>query len=150
MKCPYCFTKETKVVDKRESGENRDETRRRRECLKCHKRFTTYEKLAELDIFVVKKDKRREPFSREKIKNGILKACEKRPVSHEQVEKIINEIKEKARNRGKEIQSSWIGELVMQKLKKLDNIAYMRFASVYKEFADISDFKNFLNEVKRK
>ncbi|PIU75929.1 transcriptional regulator NrdR [Candidatus Pacearchaeota archaeon CG06_land_8_20_14_3_00_35_12] len=150
MKCPYCFTKETKVVDKRESGEKENEIRRRRECLKCHKRFTTYEKLAEADILVVKKDGRREPFSREKIRNGVMKSCEKRPVSQEQIDKIVNEIDEKVRNKGKEVSSSLIGELIMEKLKKLDNIAYVRFASVYKEFADVSDFKDLLNEIRKK
>lgn len=149
MKCPFCQYEETKVVDKRDI-ENL--TRRRRECLKCEKRFTTYERV-ELEIKVIKKDGSRESFDREKIKKGIEKACEKRPISSEEIEKLIEEVESKiykiAEN-GKEIESKKIGEIVMEKLKKIDKIAYIRFASVYREFADIEDFKEELKELTKK
>ncbi len=139
MDCPYCSHKESKVTDKRESL---DSTRRRRECLKCGKRFTTYEKAVLEDIYVIKKDSRREKFSREKLENGIHKAFEKRPVEKNKIDKIINEIEEQIRKTGKkEIKSSMIGELIMKKIKKIDNVAYIRFASVYRDFQDINDFK---------
>jgi transcriptional repressor NrdR len=144
MKCPYCLG-DTKVLDKRES---KDATRRRRECLKCKKRFTTYERI-ETHILIIKKDGRRESYNREKIKNGILKACEKRPVSQEKIDKAVSEIEEKIKNLGKnEIQSNVIGEMVMKKLKSLDQVAYIRFASVYKDFKDVSEFKKTLKELK--
>ncbi len=143
MKCVYCGA-ETKVTDKRESPEG---TRRRRECLKCKKRFTTYEKPEKKEIIVVKKDGRREKFSDGKLKSGIIKACEKRPISIEKIEKIVDEIEEKLRKKGKEIKSQFIGELVMNKLKKLDKVAYIRFASVYKEFKDVEDFKLAIKQV---
>jgi transcriptional repressor NrdR len=139
MDCPYCLHKESKVTDKRESPEG---IRRRRECLKCGKRFTTYEKAAREDIYVIKKDNRREKFSREKLETGIHRAFEKRPVEKNKIDKMINEIEEQIRKRGKkEIKSSEIGELVMKKIKKIDNVAYIRFASVYRQFKDINDFK---------
>ena len=146
MKCIFC-SGETKVTDKRDSE---GETRRRRECLKCKKRFTTYERAEELDIIVIKKDKTREPFSREKLKTGILKACEKRPIETEKIDKMLNEIERKLREKvkGKEIESKEIGEEVMKQLKKLDKVAYIRFASVYHEFKDITDFKKAMKEVK--
>ena len=137
MKCRFCG-EETKVTDKRESPEG---TRRRRECLKCKKRFTTYEKPEEKDIIVVKKDGRREHFADEKLRLGLIKACEKRPVPMEKIDNIVEEIKEKLLKRGKEANSKMIGEMVMQKLKKLDKIAYIRFASVYKDFKDVMDFR---------
>ena len=143
MKCIYCSS-ETKVTDKRESPEG---TRRRRECLKCKKRFTTYEKPEKKDIIIVKKDGRRERFSQEKLKNGIMKACEKRPVSVEKIDKLVNEIEEKLLLRRKEVKSENMGKIVMQKLKKLDKIAYIRFASVYRDFKDVSDFKKVMKEV---
>ncbi len=143
MKCPYCLGN-TKVLDKRES---KDATRRRRECLKCKKRFTTYERI-ETHLLVIKKDGRREAYVREKIRSGFLKACEKRPVSHEKIDKAVSEIEEKIKNLGKnEIPSKIIGEMVMKKLKKLDKVAYVRFASVYREFKDISEFKKTLKEL---
>ncbi len=139
MNCPYCFNRELKVTDKRESPEG---IRRRRECLKCGKRFTTYEKAVKEDLFVIKKDGRRERFDREKLERGIDKAFEKRPVEKEKIDKIINEIEEQIRKKGKkEIKSLEIGELAMKKIKKLDNVAYIRFASVYRDFQDINDFK---------
>jgi len=137
MKCKFCDS-ETKVTDKRESHEG---TRRRRECLKCKKRFTTYEKPEEKDIIVVKKDGRREHFLDEKLRLGLIKACQKRPVSMEEIDKIVEEIKEKLLKKGKEVKGSVIGEMVMNKLKKLDKVAYIRFASVYRDFKDVKDFK---------
>ncbi len=144
MKCLYCLSKNSKVTDKRESPEG---IRRRRECLRCKKRFTTYEKIEKRDLFVIKKDGRREKFSREKLENGIYRAFEKRPIAKEKVDKMINEIEEQIRKKGKEIKASIIGESVMKKIKKIDNIAYIRFASVYKNFQDISDFKHAIKEV---
>lgn len=144
MLCPYCGNDETKVTDKRDS---KDETRRRRECLKCGKRFTTYEKIQEVEIFVIKKDGRREAFSREKLKSGIIKACEKRPVSTDEIEKSVNFIEEKLKQRGNEVSSRIIGELVMKQLKKLDKIAYVRFASVYHDFQDLNEFKKEIKEI---
>ena len=146
MNCPYCDHKDSKVTDKRESPEG---IRRRRECLKCKKRFTTYEKIDFGGIYVIKKDGRREKFDRKKLEAGIFRAFEKRPVSKEKIEKMINEIEEQLRKTGKkEVKSSMIGELVMKKIKKLDNVAYIRFASVYRDFKDINDFKAVLKQVK--
>jgi len=145
MYCPYCSNKGSKVTDKRESPEG---IRRRRECLKCKKRFTTYEKVSIEDIYVIKKDNRRERFSREKLENGIHRAFEKRPVEKNKIDKMINEIEEQIRKRGKkEIKSSEMGELVMKKIKKIDNVAYIRFASVYRDFQDINDFKREIKEL---
>ncbi|MBI2629620.1 transcriptional repressor NrdR [Candidatus Pacearchaeota archaeon] len=144
MLCPYCSNEETKVTDKRDS---KNETRRRRECLKCGKRFTTYEKVEVLEIFVIKKDGRREIFSREKLKTGILKACEKRQVSIESIDMIVSKIEERLKQHGIEVKSAMIGELVMRALKKLDKVAYIRFASVYRDFKDIKDFKEAVKEV---
>ena len=149
MICPYCNSQDTKVIDKRETSDLKA-TRRRRECLKCSKRFTTYEKIEPMEIFVVKKDKRREPFDKEKLKSGIIKACQKRPISHESIEKVLNETELMLRKKKKtEITSSEIGELVMRKLRKLDKVAYIRFASVYREFADISSFEKELKSFKK-
>ena len=145
MDCPYCGSN-TRVTDKRKSPVG---IRRRRECLKCKKRFTTYERIGKGELFVIKKDGRREKFSREKLEAGINRAFEKRPVSKEKIEKMINEIEEQLMKRGrKEVKSSTIGELVMTKIKRLDNIAYIRFASVYRDFQDIRDFKKELKELK--
>ena len=144
MECPFC-DKNTRVTDKRSSSEG---VRRRRECLKCKKRFTTYEKIGRGDLYVVKKDGRREKFSREKLEGGIHRAFEKRPVKKEEIDKMINEIEEQLMKRGKkEVQSSFIGEVAMKKIRKLDNVAYIRFASVYRDFQDISDFKRELREL---
>jgi len=146
MKCIFC-SGETKVTDKRDSE---GETRRRRECLKCRKRFTTYERMEEPNFIVIKKDKSREPFSREKLREGILKACEKRPVETEQIDNMINNIERRLRNKikGKEVESKMIGEEVMKTLRKLDKVAYIRFASVYRDFKDVKDFKLAMKEVK--
>ena len=143
MECLFC-SGETKVTDKRESPVG---TRRRRECLKCKKRFTTYEKAEKGNIVVVKKDGRREKFSREKMKIGIIKACEKRAIPVKDIDKIIDEIEEKLRKRGREVKREMIGKIVMQRLKKLDDVAYIRFASVYMNFKDIKDFKRAVKEV---
>jgi transcriptional repressor NrdR len=145
MNCPYCSHGESRVTNKRESPGG---MRRRRECLKCKKRFTTYEKIEKKDFYVVKKDGRREKFAKEKLERGIEKAFEKRPVSKEKIDKMINEIEEQLRRGGKkEVKSTVIGELAMKKMKKLDHVAYIRFASVYRDFKDINDFKEELKEL---
>ncbi len=141
MKCPYCFSSESKVTDKRFSPKG---VRRRRECLKCKKRFTTYETIEKSDFYIIKKDGRREKFDKEKLKKGVERAFEKRPVSNEKIDKMLNEIEESLRKKGKEVKSSIIGDLIMKKIEKLDKVAYIRFASVYKDFKDVKDFKNAL------
>ena len=144
MICPYCSHPETKVLDSRESENS---VRRRRECLECSKRFTTYERV-EFDLIVVKKDGRHEPFNREKLLKGISKALEKRSVGSEKVEKLVNDVEQDLRNlKSHEIQSRIIGDKVMKKLKSLDKVAYIRFASVYKEFKDIDDLAEELKKV---
>jgi len=143
MECIFCSS-DTKVTDKRESP---DGTRRRRECLKCKRRFTTYERPEKKDIIIVKKDGRRERFSDEKLKTGIMKACEKRPVSIERIDNSVEEIEERLRRRGKEVKGVEIGKMVMNKLKKLDKIAYIRFASVYLDFKDVNEFKKEIKEL---
>ena len=144
MKCPFCQNFELKVTDKRNSEES---IRRRRECLKCRKRFTTYEKIEPIERYVIKKDGGRELFNRDKVLLGIVKSCEKRNISHEQVEQILNELEERYLIKNKEIPTNKIGEFVMKKLKKLDSVAYIRFASVYRDFKDISDFKKELGDL---
>ena len=145
MECPYCLNREFKVTDKRTSPEG---IRRRRECLKCGKRFTTYERVEKSELYVIKKDGRREKFDRNKLSAGIRRAFEKRPISSEKIEKMINEIEEILGKKGKkEIKSSTIGELVIKKIKKIDNVAYIRFASVYRDFQDIKDFKREMKEL---
>jgi transcriptional repressor NrdR len=147
MQCPYCQNEETKVNDSRDSE---GITRRRRECLKCEKRFTTYERV-EIDLSVVKKDGRKERFSIEKLKRGITKALEKRPFTTDQIEEIIGEVEAKIYRtaKDKDIPTTKIGEIIMDKLKKIDQIAYIRFASVCKEFADIDDLKKEIQELKK-
>lgn len=144
MRCPYCSFDDTKVMDKRDHEET---TRRRRQCLKCNKRFTTHER-AEMNLVVVKKDGRRERYDRHKLLSGILKACEKRPISQETMEKVVDDIEAELRAYGREISSRDIGELVMEKLKKIDKVAYIRFASVYREFSDITEFEKELQLLK--
>lgn len=140
MRCPYCENDGTKVIDSRHT-EDGHAIRRRRECERCGKRFTTYEKIEEMVMMVVKKDGSRQAFDRNKIMNGIVKACEKRPVSVAQMEHIVDEIERGLNNMmEKEIRSSFIGELIMDRLKKLDEVAYVRFASVYRQFTDIQTF----------
>ncbi len=138
MKCIFCNSDETKVTDKRESPEG---VRRRRECLKCKRRFTTYEKPEKKEIVVVKKDGRREKFSVEKLKTGIVKACEKRPVSINKIDQIVQDIEDKISKIGKEVKTEKIGKMIMTQLKKIDKVAYIRFASVYLDFKDVEDFK---------
>ena len=147
MKCPYCGYPDDKVVDSRPT-EDGTAIRRRRECLKCKERFSTFERVETVKIMVVKKDGTRQSFDREKILNGVLKACEKRPVSIEQVEGLANDIEQYLSNSmKKEVTSDEIGELVMSKLKNLDEVAYVRFASVYKQFKDVDTFMNELKKI---
>lgn len=144
MRCPYCGSCEDRVVDSRDSREGRA-IRRRRECLKCTKRFTTYEMVEEVSLMVAKKDGRREPFDRQKILTGISRACQKRPISLEQMEAIVDEIEKTLQaSFEREIKTVEIGNLVMAKLKALDKVAYVRFASVYREFKDTTDFMKVL------
>ncbi|MBI4432503.1 MAG: transcriptional repressor NrdR [Candidatus Omnitrophica bacterium] len=147
MKCPFCAHTEDKVIDSRSSNEDKS-VRRRRECLKCKKRFTTYEYIEEIPLMVIKKDGRREPFDRNKIISGILKACEKRPVSMEKVEAVVDKVeKELQKSFDKEVKAQVLGELVMDHLHKLDQVAYVRFASVYRQFKDINQFMKELKEI---
>jgi transcriptional repressor NrdR len=148
MLCPYCQNKETKVIDSRET-EGDEVTRRRRECLKCEKRHTTYERI-ETDLRVIKKDNSIVQYNRDKLKSGIIKSCEKRPIPTEIIDKSVNKIEAMLRSKPKtDIKSSVIGELVMKELKKLDKIAYIRFASVYRDFEDIASFENELKKLKK-
>ncbi|MBE6769427.1 MAG: transcriptional regulator NrdR [Ruminococcaceae bacterium] len=147
MKCPYCGFEESKVIDSRPTDEG-EKIRRRRECLNCTKRFTTYEQIESLPIMVIKKDKTRETFNRDKLLTGMLRACEKRPVSIDQMESMIDEIETTIQNTlDREVTSEKIGELVMDKLKAVDEVAYVRFASVYRQFKDINTFMSELNKL---
>ncbi|MBR6120499.1 MAG: transcriptional regulator NrdR [Oscillospiraceae bacterium] len=147
MKCPHCGYQESKVVDSRHS-EDGTSIRRRRECLNCQKRFTTYETVESLPIIVVKRDNSRQAFDRNKIMNGMLRACEKRPVSMQELENAVNEIESVVQNSlEREITTEFIGEQVMEKLKALDEVAYVRFASVYRQFKDIHSFMQELNKI---
>jgi len=145
MLCPYCTAAETKVTDKRDNGSM---ARRRRECLKCGKRFTTYERV-ELDLNVIKKDGRRQKFSRDKLSEGIAKNLEKRPFTSVEIEEIIDEVEANVYRvaKDKDIKSSKIGEIVMSKLKKVDKVAYIRFAAVYRDFADIDEFREEIRKL---
>ncbi|MCM8814949.1 MAG: transcriptional regulator NrdR [Candidatus Omnitrophica bacterium] len=148
MKCPYCGFREDKVIDSRES-EDGLQIRRRRECLRCEKRYTTYEEIEEKPLIVVKKDGRREKFMREKIFSGIQKACEKRPVSTEQISMIVDEIEQEFKQRfEKEVPSEDIGNLIVEKLRNLDEVAYVRFASVYRRFKDVSEFQKEVEKIR--
>lgn len=147
MKCPYCGYEESKVIDSRPTDEGQ-RIRRRRECLECSKRFTTYEIIESLPIIVIKKDKSRETFNRDKLMTGLLRACEKRPVSIDTLDTMIDEIEGIIQNSlDREVSTEKIGELVMEKLKKIDEVAYVRFASVYRQFKDINTFMNELNKL---
>lgn len=147
MKCPYCGYKESKVVDSRPAEEG-SSIRRRRECLSCGKRFTTYETVESMPMVVVKRDGSRQTFDRRKLVNGMLRACEKRPVSVAQLEKIGEEIEQELQNSlEREISTEHVGELVMDKLKTVDEVAYVRFASVYRQFKDINTFMRELNKL---
>lgn len=149
MICPYCKNEETKVLETRETKDI--ETRRRRECLKCSKRFTTYEKIEQKPLLIIKKNGNRELFDKEKIIKGLLNSCQKRPISLEDIEKIAESVEDKIRNNNEEeIKSSKIGKLIMSRLKKIDKIAYIRFASVYRDFADIEEFKEEIGKLKKK
>jgi transcriptional repressor NrdR len=140
MKCPFCKFEDTKVIDSRASTEG-EIIRRRRECEKCRRRFTTYEKVEAIPLFVVKKDQRREPYDRAKVLQGIMKACEKRPVPAEKQESIVRDLEKMLDAKDeKEIRSSEIGGFVMDKLAEIDQVAYVRFASVYREFKDLNHF----------
>ena len=147
MKCPFCNYSESKVIDSRESD---DLTRRRRECLSCEKRFTTYERVETVQMYIIKKDGSRELFDKVKLRKGLVKSCEKRPVSIDEIENVINSIESKMRLLDStEISSKQVGEEVMNQLKALDKIAYIRFASVYREFADIEDFRKEIQILNR-
>ena len=147
MKCPFCGFEESKVIDSRPTDEGQ-RIRRRRECLQCTKRFTTYEVIESLPIIVIKKDKSRETFDRNKLMTGLLRACEKRPVSFDMLDNMIDDIEVIIQNSlDREVSSERIGELVMEKLKKIDEVAYVRFASVYRQFKDINTFMSELNKL---
>lgn len=146
MKCPYCGSKETEVVETRDS-EDLETIRRRRECLNCKKRFTTYERIENVNLIVIKKDGKREQFNRDKLKAGIIRSCEKTKVSLEDIEKIVTEIERELRSADSvEVESKKIGQMVASRLKSLDKVAYIRFSSVFKRFVDVEDFEK---EVKR-
>lgn len=152
MKCPFCGFEESKVVDSR-STEDHKAIRRRRECLKCNKRYTTYEKIEDIPILVIKRDLSREYFDKSKIINGLLKACQKRPVSRMQIDAIADEIEKKMSNdMAAEVRSELIGEMIMERLKGIDEVSYVRFASVYRQFKDINTFieeiKNLMSDKK--
>lgn len=147
MRCPYCEYFESKVVDSRPTDEGQA-IRRRRECMKCAKRFTTYEKIEEIPIIIVKKDGNRQSYDRNKLLNGIIKACEKRPVSMHIIENIVDDIEKNLSNSlEKEITSVEVGEMVMNKLKNIDEVAYVRFASVYRQFKDVNSFMDELKKI---
>jgi transcriptional repressor NrdR len=147
MKCPACFYNETKVVDSRLNGEGTS-IRRRRECLKCEKRFTTYEYVEHVALMVVKRDGRRQPFDREKIISGLIKACEKRPVSIDKIAAITDDIGRTIQKKyDREVASKDVGEMVMEKLANVDEVAYVRFASVYRQFRDVNQFMNELKHM---
>lgn len=147
MLCPFCQNSETKVTDKRDVGEI---SRRRRECLKCKKRFSTHETIEWSEIKFIKKDGQKEIFERDKFRTGILKACEKRPITDERIEKMVNQIEDKIRKKGSVVGSKYLGEMISRELKKIDKVAYIRFASVYRDFADVSDFKKEIKELIKK
>jgi len=150
MKCTYCNFKETQVIDTRET-ENLEATRRRRECLKCKRRFTTYERVEEADIVVVKKDGKRQRFERQKLVNGYLKACEKRHISLDRIEKLVDDVESELRKRDTvEVDSKVVGNIALRKLKSLDKVAYIRFASVYREFEDLDKFVEELEKLQKK
>ncbi len=147
MNCPFCRGLDSKVVDSRASEEG-NAIRRRRECLVCQKRFTTYERIEEAPLMVIKKDGRREPFDRAKVLNGLVKACEKRPVPYATLEKLVNTVERELRNRmEQEVASTVVGELIMEGLKGIDEVAYVRFASVYRQFKDLGDLMHELQNL---
>lgn len=150
MKCPYCNEGDTKVIDSRPADDN-SSIRRRRQCDRCGKRFTTYEKLETMPLMVIKKDNSREPYDRSKMESGVIRSCHKRPVSTQQIDSMIDEIENQIFNlEEKEVSTSVIGELVMKSLKDLDEVAYVRFASVYREFKDVNTFMEELGKLLKK
>ena len=150
MKCPYCNEGDTKVIDSRPADDN-SSIRRRRQCERCGKRFTTYEKLQTMPLMVIKKDNTRESYDRSKMESGVIRSCHKRPVSTQQIDSMIDEIENQIFNlEEKEISTSVIGELVMNNLKDLDEVAYVRFASVYREFKDVNTFMEELGKLLKK
>lgn len=147
MKCPFCGKENTRVIDSRPSDDN-NSIRRRRQCDECNKRFTTYEKVEAIPLVVIKKDNNREPYDRSKIEAGVFRSCHKRPISVDQINQLVDEVETAIFNREeKEVHSSAIGEIVMDKLKELDPVAYVRFASVYREFKDVNTFMNELKKI---
>ena len=147
MKCPFCSSENTRVIDSRPADEN-NSIRRRRVCDECEKRFTTYEKVETIPLIIIKKDNNRETYDRSKIEAGVLRACHKRPISAAQITQLVDEVETEIFNREeKEVPSAVIGELVMDKLKNLEAVAYVRFASVYREFKDINTFMDELKKV---
>jgi len=147
MRCPYCNHNEDKVVDSRETQEGAS-IRRRRECLNCGRRFTTYEYVEKVPLMVVKKDGRREPFNRQKILEGLIKACQKRPISVERLDELVSDIEKNIQKKfDQEVDSRYIGELVMERLSQIDDVAYVRFASVYRQFKDVNQFLRELRDI---
>lgn len=150
MKCPYCNEADTKVIDSRPADDN-SSIRRRRQCERCGKRFTTYEKLETMPLMVIKKDNSREPYERAKVETGMIQACHKRPVSPQQISEMIDEIENQIFNKEeREVPTSAIGELVMEKLRRVDEVAYVRFASIYREFKDVNTFMEELGKLLKK
>lgn len=147
MKCPFCGHKEDKVIDSRTTNEDIS-IRRRRECLKCSERFTTYEYVEKIPLMVIKSDGRREPFNRNKIIQGLIKSCQKRPVGIDQLESLVSEVEKEIQKKfDREMESKIIGEMVVEKLAKLDEVAYVRFASVYRQFKDVNEFMRELKDI---
>ncbi len=147
MKCPYCGNENIKVIDSRPSEEN-NAIRRRRQCEQCDRRFTTYETVENAPLIVIKKDETREPYNREKLYSGVLRSCHKRPVSMDEIDRIVNDVENALYNTMKrEVESCFIGELVMEKLKDVDEVAYVRFASIYREFRDVNSFMDELKKI---
>ncbi|MBR5507903.1 MAG: transcriptional repressor NrdR [Clostridia bacterium] len=150
MKCPYCEYAESKVIDSRPTDEG-EAIRRRRECLNCGKRFTTYEKIENIQLMVIKKDGSREQFDREKLLRGIQRSCEKRPVPAAEMERMVNEIENAVQNLlEREVKTEQVGEMVMEKLKEVDEVSYVRFASVYRQFTDVNTFIDEVNKLLKK
>jgi len=149
MRCPFCKHHDTRVIDSRDAADN--SLRRRRTCAKCKRRFTTYERIETTNLLVVKKDGAREPFNREKLRLGMMRACEKLPISSERIEQALTRVEQKLAESGKgELSSKAIGEIVMRALRQLHKVAYIRFAAVYREFADLTDFEEEVHKLLRK
>ncbi len=150
MKCPFCGSSESKVIDKRETPSGHS-TRRRRECLHCQKRYTTYEKVEEVELVIIKRDGTREVFDRTKLLKGISQSCHKRNVTYEQMQEMVDVIEAKLRNKDSvEFKSTELGRFVMQQLRKIDKVAYIRFASIYKDFADVEEFEDEIKKLVRR